>query len=274
MLDACIACIDDTDGAAIRWVIIGRDVTDLKGRELTGRRQERLAAIGTLAAGLAHEIRNPLHGAILHTRLLERGLGEKQQTELLDSARIIQQEIGRLSKLVDEFLSFARPQAIEPKPVCVKALCKHCVDLLHARAKENGIVISVDLPNNEIMAELDAPRIEQVLLNILHNAIDASAQSETQSGSRQVQLRLSREPRNARIEVSDDGDGLPNDQPIFDAFFSTKTRGTGLGLPIAHRIVSDHHGEIIAKSDSTGATFIVRLPLEHLESHVDRSDRI
>ncbi len=240
--------------------VLGRDVTEERALAERTRQRERLAAVGTLAAGLAHEIRNPLNGAHLAVTFLDRalrraGLGG----EAADAVHTIEREISRLSALVTEFLQFARPQPIVVAPVALCDLCARVAGLLSADAARASVTITCDLPTSDVVVEGDAGKLEQVVLNLGRNAIEAI--SESKKGGR-VGLRVRRAPHRALIEVKDDGPGLPSvTAPIFDAFFSTKPAGTGLGLSIAHRIVSDHRGQIDVESAPTGATFSVWLPL-------------
>lgn len=240
--------------------VLGRDVTDERELAERTRQSERLAAVGTLAAGLAHEIRNPLNGAHLAVTFLDRalrraGLGG----EAAEAVKTIEHEISRLSALVTEFLQFARPQALVCAPVSLGELCQRVSGLLAADAHRARVSIACDLPTSDVVVDGDAGKLEQVVLNLGRNAIEAIADAKRTG---RVVLRLRRTPRRALIEVKDDGPGLSSaTAPIFDAFFSTKPAGTGLGLSIAHRIVTDHRGQIDVESTSAGTTFSVWLPL-------------
>ena len=240
--------------------VFGIDVTEEAVLEERTRQAEKLAAIGTLAAGLAHEIRNPLNGAQLHlaflARSLQRGGGNP---EALEAARVVGDEIARLANLVTEFLDFARPRPPERKPISVCGLCERAAQIAGAQAEGARAVIERDLPARDVELLADAAKLEQVLLNLLRNAIEAVAPS----GGGRVILRARRLPRHVRIEVEDDGPGLQDpDAPIFDAFFSTKPEGTGLGLAIAHRIITDHNGVIGVESRPGRTVFHASLPLD------------
>jgi PAS domain S-box-containing protein len=240
--------------------VLGQDVTDERAREERTRQTERLAAVGTLAAGLAHEIRNPLNGAHLAVRFLDRTLARAGlEGEPREAVRTIDHEIARLSSLVTEFLQFARPQPLVRHPVSLTELLKHASGLLAGAAIDANVTLACDLPTADVVVAGDADKLEQVILNLGRNALEAIA--DTKKPGR-VTLRLRRTPRSALVEVRDDGPGLPSpDAPIFDAFFSTKPAGTGLGLSIAHRIVTDHDGRIDVESSPAGTTFRVWLPL-------------
>ena len=240
---------------------VGQDITDANALSARVRQTEKLAAVGTLAAGLAHEIRNPLNGAQLHVTFLERGLARLGITDpdSLEAVRIVREEIRRLSDLVSEFLDFARPKPLTLSPGSMRALCDRAVQLARPDAERAGVELCADLPSSDIAVQVDSARIEQVLLNLLRNAIEALS---PQGGGR-VLLRARREPRFALIEVEDEGPGLSSPEaPVFDAFYSTKPHGTGLGLAIVHRIVTDHGGSIDFSSKPGRTVFRVRLPIQ------------
>jgi PAS domain S-box-containing protein len=234
-------------------IFTGQDVTDQEALLARVRQAERLAAVGTLAAGLAHEIRNPLNGAQLHITYIERALRRRGgEDDLEEAIGVVSGEIARLSALVNEFLDFARPARPETKPCDVKPLCRHAAVITK---NETGVKIDLELPQSPLVAQIDPHKIEQVILNLVRNAVEAC---ETSDG--RVRIRAYREPRFAVIEVHDDGPGFQAEAPIFDAFFSTKAQGTGMGLAIAHRIVDDHGGSIEAQSRPGDTMFRVRLP--------------
>ena len=239
---------------------IGRDTTDEDALAARVLQSEKLAAVGTLAAGLAHEIRNPLNGAKLHVTFLERGLSRAgADPEMLDALRTVRDEIARLSGLVTDFLDFARPRESHRAATSMRALCERAAQLVRPEAAAESVRIEVDLPRSDIVVTLDAGKMEQVLLNLVRNAIEATAPT----GGGLVTVRVRREARHAVLEVQDNGPGLPEPTaPIFDPFFSTKPRGTGLGLSIVHRIVSDHGGTIRFESRPGQTVFRVVLPME------------
>jgi PAS domain S-box-containing protein len=239
---------------------VGQDTTDENALNARVRQTEKLAAVGTLAAGLAHEIRNPLNGAQLHLTFLERGLRKAgvDDPDTHDAVRVVGEEIHRLSELVSEFLDFARPKPLEKRVHSVRAICERAVQLVSPTAASGGVTVGLDLPDTDLELEVDGAKVEQVLLNVLQNAVEATAPT----GGGTVTVRVRRQPRRAMIEVEDDGPGLQSpDAPIFDAFFSTKPQGTGLGLAIAHRIVTDHGGDIDVTSHPGRTIFRIALPI-------------
>ncbi len=240
--------------------VIGHDNTEENMIAERSRQAEKLAAIGTLAAGLAHEIRNPLNGAQLHVAYLERTLKRANaDTDTLEAVNVVGDEIKRLAGLVTEFLDFARPKPLVRKSTPLGSLMERIAHLMEAEAKAAQVEVVRDLPAKDILASVDAAKIEQVLLNLARNAVEALA---PMNGGH-VTLRLRRQPSRAVIEIEDDGPGLPGDDaPIFDAFYSTKPQGTGLGLAITHRIVTDHGGSIEVDSRSGRTIFRVALLLD------------
>lgn len=248
----------------VAFFAIGRDVTEERVRQKRLAQTERLAAVGTLAAGLAHEIRNPLNGALLHVTFLERALAKNPiGPEAEDAVRLVGDEVRRLSALVRDFLVFARPSASKIAPVSVSRLVQRVVELLASEALAARTELRVDGPSSEIVVDLDEAKIKQALLNLGRNAIESLA---TQDGGTIV-FRTRREPWRVFIEVEDDGPGLPSpDAPIFDAFFTTKANGTGLGLAIAHRAVTDHGGAIDVSSRPGQTIFRMTLPMDRMEA--------
>ncbi|HVT06174.1 MAG TPA: ATP-binding protein [Polyangia bacterium] len=235
----------------------GVDVTGEEEMLRRTLRAERLAAVGTLAAGLAHEVRNPLNSAALQLAVLERRL---ERGEPADRAapivRIIKSEIDRLDHLVRDFLAFAKPAPLEPRPIDVEALLASTAGLIGPEAEAAAVQLTIDAAAQLPSVAGDAERLRQVLLNLTRNALEAM-----QDRGGHLTLRARREKEVVEIDVEDDGPGFPNDLPVFDAFFTTKDQGTGLGLSLAHRIVADHGGTIRVASRPGRTCFTFTLPL-------------
>lgn len=256
-----LSASDRVPGEELVVFAMGTDVTDEHRALEKARQHEKLAAVGVLAAGLAHEIRNPLNGAQLHIAFLERALRKKGQTddEMLEAVAVVGDEIKRLAKLVSEFLDFARPKELDRTPVSVGSLVAHVGELVKEQASTANAELKYDLPTTDLVLSVDRNKLEQVLLNLVQNAIEAV---EVQGGG-QILVRARRQPRSVILDVEDDGPGLPtHGAPVFDAFYSTKPKGTGLGLAIALRIASDHGGTITVDSKPGRTRFSVVLPWE------------
>ncbi len=236
---------------------VGIDVTGEEEMLRRTLRAERLAAVGTLAAGLAHEVRNPLNSAALQLAVLERRIERGEPADrTAPIAHIIKSEIDRLDRLVRDFLAFAKPAPLDLRPVDVRALIQSVADLITPETEAARVRLTVELPPALPGASGDAERLRQVLLNLTRNAIEA-----LQGRDGQLTLRARVERGLLEIEVEDDGPGFSNDLPVFDAFFTTKDQGTGLGLSLVHRIISDHGGTIRVASRPGRTCFTFTLPI-------------
>lgn len=237
---------------------MGIDVTD--EREMLQRtlRSERLAAVGTLAAGLAHEVRNPLNSALLQLQVLERRIakGKTSAPELAPVVLVVKDEIRRLERLVADFLAFARPSRVELAPHDLNQVAEFVVGLVEPEAKTVGAQLRTEFTQSALWVPLDPERFRQVLLNLIRNGVEASGAE----GEVTVRTALSGEGE-ALLEVRDNGPGFPADAQIFDAFYTTKDTGTGLGLSIVHSLVTAHDGKITATSEPGNTCFTIRLPL-------------
>jgi signal transduction histidine kinase len=251
-----LAEVGGRDGHKTTYAV-GIDVSDEDEILRRVLRSERLAAVGTLAAGLAHEVRNPLNSASLQLTLLERRLnrGDEPAT-VLPIAHVIKSEIDRLDRLVREFLAFAQPRPLDPRPVDAAELLSAIAGLITPEADAAHVSIAVEVAQGTPPVLGEAERLRQVLLNLTRNAVEAM--SETGG-----QLRLLARAAGAaevEIAVEDDGPGFGEELPVFDAFFTTKSQGTGLGLAIVHRIVADHGGTIRVESRPGRTCFTLALP--------------
>jgi two-component system sensor histidine kinase HydH len=234
-------------------------------RELSRRAQmaEKLAAVGTMTAGLSHEIRNPLNAAALQLTVLERRvqkLPQDEQPPLLEPLHLVRDEIRRLDHILEDFLQFARPREFQPRPVEVATVLTKVLDLLEGEAERQRITLERDFERVPAVAG-DEERLRQVVMNLALNAIDAAGRG----GTVRVTCRLDEvEAASVAIYVDDSGPGVPlgaRDR-LFEPFFTTKARGSGLGLSIVHAIVTQHRGTIsIEDAPDGGARFVLKLPL-------------
>ena len=221
------------------------------------RRADRLSALGEIAAGLAHEIQNPLAGIKGALEIVaSRARPDTPEAEFSD---IGGKELARLETLVREFLDYARPRDPTLRPTDVPDLVERVTALLRPEADKRAVRLIGEYPDtsNDLSLNLDPDQMTQVILNVVLNAIQASP-----SGGG-VRIHVSMEPGWGTIDVIDQGPGIAPEHVsrIFDPFFTTKSRGTGLGLATSHRIVAAHRGTITALPGSpTGTTFRIRLP--------------
>ena len=231
----------------------------LKQTERDALRAEQLAWAGQMAAGIAHEVRNPL----MAIKLLIQALAEGRTGDRLRprDIQVLEEEIIRLEQIVDSFLDFARPPRLDRKPVEVGPLVEHVVGRIRGRAALQSVAIDCALPRKPIVAELDNHQLQQVLYNLLFNALEA----QPAGGRIGVIVQSEETGRNVIIRVEDDGPGLSAQvrDHVFEPFVSTKEAGMGLGLSICRRIVESHGGAIDAESaEGCGTAFIVRIPIE------------
>ena len=223
---------------------------------------ERISAMQTLSAGLAHEVRNPLNAAKLQLELLERRLRRTHaDPRLLESTELVSQEISRLTGLLNEFLSFARPSHLSLGVHDLRAIVQHVIELERpaAEAREVQFVVVPDGGDGApVELEVDAGKIHQVAQNLIRNAVEASARGGT------VAITVARIEGGATLAVRDHGPGIPPEVlgRIYEPFFSTKEGGTGMGMAIVHSLVSLHGGTIEVRSDR-GAEITVTLRRRH-----------
>ncbi len=234
---------------------------DLKRSKSYIRRADRLASLGTLTAGLAHEIRNPLVAIKTLTQLLpERLEDEEFRSQFL---KIASGEVDRISSLVNELLDFARPS--DPKWALedVNAILDGMILLVSTGTKKKLINIIKNYAANLPPAQIDREQIKQVVLNILLNAIDATAENGTITVQTRSFIKPGGEPY-IQIEFTDTGCGIPSEhlEDIFNPFFTTKPAGSGLGLSISNQIIQDHKGYIDVESQlEKGSSFFINLPI-------------
>jgi signal transduction histidine kinase len=236
-------------------------------RDLARRAQmaEKLAAVGTMTAGLSHEIRNPLNAAALQLSVLERRvsrLPREAQPPLLEPLHVVRDEIRRLDHILEDFLQFARPREFVPRAVDVVAVVTRVLDLLGGEAERRNVRLERDLDPVPPVAG-DEERLRQVLVNLGLNALEAVKEGGLVRVSARVAPGADGPEQAVEVLVDDDGPGVPAESRdrIFEPFFTTKAKGSGLGLSIVHAIVTQHGGRIRAEaSPEGGARFVLSLP--------------
>jgi two-component system, NtrC family, sensor histidine kinase PilS len=249
------------DSHPIGRAVIFQDLSGLRAMEERVQRSERLADIGRVAAGLAHELRNPVAAMSGSIELLRGGLElAPEEARLMD---IVTREAARLNDLVTRFLEYARPTVPRRGAADLARLAADTLEVFANDPAAASIRIERDLAPAECRCDADLMR--QVLWNLLANAAHAARWNHLASGGKGcVTVRTAAEPQGwARLEVEDDGAGIPvQDLPrLFTPFFTTKERGSGLGLATVQRIVDAHHGTVVAGAGRAGgACFVVRLP--------------
>ncbi len=265
-----ISSAENVDGikASLEQVAdyVAQAVARLQKAQRQSIRSEQFAAIGQLAAGLAHEIRNPLTSMRMIVQVARQQGGanclDERDLEILD------EEIKRLNEHVQTFLNYARPPKLSRCPTLVRNIIEKTVQLTSTRAKQQGVEIRLSAPQVPVTILADVNQLQQVFLNLILNAIDA----QPDGGTIDIELFKKDSPQEDPvmiIRIVDHGEGIPEEfhDQIFEPFFSTKESGTGLGLPITRRIIEDHGGTITVETrsgenaTSTGAIFTIELPI-------------
>lgn len=216
----------------------------------------RLAALGRLTSGVAHEVKNPLNAMMIHLELLKERL-VAPSAEVEQSLEVIGGEIRRLDRVVQGFLRFTRPHELEFKPIEVATLLQSAVVLVEAEWQSQGIRFSIEMPPGLAPLEGDEELLRQALLNLIQNA----CQAMPKAGVVTVGARV--EGDTLLLEVADEGVGIAPEQVerIFTLYYTTKPEGTGIGLSVVYRIVQMHDGSIDVRSVlGRGTTMTIRLP--------------
>jgi signal transduction histidine kinase len=249
--------LEDAGGRFAGSTGIIRDVTALKDMEARLLERERLAAVGELAAQVAHEIRNPLAGIRGACEILAEGQdGDDPRGQI---SREVIRQVDRLNRTVEDMLLFARPKAIQPVPTDLHQILERTLSVLLEDPKTREVEVERRYNGSLAELEVDPQQIEQVLINILLNAIQAM----DYRGKLTVTTRTN--GAHAQITIRDSGPGIPEDvqDQIFKPFFTTRAKGSGLGLAIVRNLVKAHGGSIRAASfPEGGAEFTVTLPRE------------
>lgn len=241
-------------------VVILRDVTRERESETRTIESERLQAITLLAAGVAHEIGNPLNSLTIHLQLLERELAQQSESdrqgmkELVDVAR---REVERLDQIITQFLRALRPSQPALERASLREILEQTLEFLRHEITDRDVIVEVEAPDDLPSALVDRGQIKQACFNIVRNAIQAMSHGGV------LRITLSSNDRFVILAFKDTGPGIPADDlgSIFEPYFTTKSEGTGLGLMIVQRIVRDHGGEIEVRSEpNAGTTFTLYLP--------------
>jgi signal transduction histidine kinase len=245
-------------GAAIGYAAYQR----MERLQRRTREAERLAELGTLTGGLAHEIKNPLSTVQLNLQLLEEDLDPKDpsQQRVINRLHTVQREAGRLRETLDDFLRYAGKIELDKRPTDVNELLEELVDFFSPQALLNRVQLRLRKFDGQLIVPLDARLIKQAVLNLMINATQAMT-----TGGGELILSASKDDREVCIDIIDTGGGIPPEAQanIFKAYYSTKKGGTGLGLAISERIAREHGGSLTVKSEvGKGSDFTLHLPLQ------------
>jgi signal transduction histidine kinase len=218
---------------------------------------ERMTAMQTMTAGIAHEVRNPLNAAKLQLELLERRIRKSDvDRRLVEPCELAQKEIERLTHLLNDFLAFARPPDLNVQDHDVAAIIRQVVELERGTAQQHSAHLELVSAPDKLIAHVDAPKIHQLVLNLVRNAIEA-----VPAGGH-VTVELASNEQTLTILVHDDGPGMPREvsDRIYEPFFSTKEGGTGLGMSIVHSLVAQHGGSVELDTSPRGTRFTITIP--------------
>jgi len=274
LLEVIVSSLEGDNDEFLGDVILFRDLTEVQDLKREVERNQRLASLGRIAAGIAHEIRNPLSsikGFATYFKERYKDIPEDQKT-----AEIMVQEVERLNRVIGQLLEFARPMKIHREPTSIHAVIHHSLKMIQTQAQEKGINIGTSLSPEIKEAYIDPDRISQVLLNLYLNSIEAMEHG----GTINVELSQDEGSHSINIVVSDTGTGIHEEDlvHVFDPYFTTKQSGTGLGLAIAHRIIEAHTGEVRIESEpGKGTTITILLPAadkkstQHTTHHEQRT---
>ncbi|MDR0410012.1 MAG: ATP-binding protein [Spirochaetaceae bacterium] len=262
-------------------LITAEDITEKRMREVKLRQIENLASLTTVAAGVAHEIKNPLGSLSIHVQLIQKLLDQAVKNAAPDSfgdscsdvsvsytkftkhITTVNEEIQRLNKIVVDFLFAIRPMEIFPVKSDINQLIKDVIKFVHYELKSAGIRYKLRITKDIPVVEVDKRYFKQALLNLIKNAIEAMS-------GRGGLLKISTETneQEIKIDIHDNGPGIPEQHiaRIFEPYFTTKIKGSGLGLTLVFKIIREHSGEIeVSSKEGEGACFTIKLPLPQRE---------
>jgi len=227
---------------------------------------ERLAELGSMTGGLAHEIKNPLSSVVLNAQLVEEAIRdldapEEDTAPMLRRVAALVREAERLRTILTDFLQFAGRMKLDLQPVDLRAIVEEVVDFFHPQADAAGVVLRADLPPSSPIVDLDAGLFKQAVLNLMINAVHAM-EANPPERDRELLVRLTATDDEVAVHIIDSGSGVPEDlrERIFHPYVSGTRGGSGLGLPTSRRIVEEHGGRIaLDVLEGRGSDFSIRL---------------
>jgi PAS domain S-box-containing protein len=253
-VDTTIIPFLNENGKPYQYLAIRNDITEKKKSEEMLHRQDKLAAVGQLAAGVAHEIRNPLTSMKGYAEFLQLDEKDPQRQEFIE---IILDEIDRVNNIVEEFMVLAKPKAVELEERNIIPIVQNVVSMLKFEARKRNVKLEFDTVEEIVQIECDENRLKQVFLNFIKNGIEAMPDG----GDLRVKAEIHDE--NIVISIQDTGVGIPPEilKKIGEPFYTTKKNGNGLGLMVSFKIIESHNGKVYIESEQNkGTTFKILLP--------------
>ena len=257
------AAVDDRGySEQVGYAIIMRDITESRRTAEKTIESERLNALTLLAAGVAHELGNPLNSLNIHLQLMERQarkLKGKERGELQHSIEICRGEINRLDSIVTQFLRAIRPSRPQLQPENINTIVEEAVRFFSAEIEARDIVVETELRSDLPLLQLDRGQMKQAFYNVIKNSFEAMKRRGI------LRIRTDMDESHVRVSFIDTGGGMSAEtlSHVFEAYYTTKERGTGLGLLIVRRIVREHGGELaIESTEGKGLTLSIRLPFK------------
>lgn len=254
MVSTTIVPFLNDNGKPYQYLAIRSDITERKQTEEMLHRQDKPAAVGQLAAGVAHEIRNPLTSMKGYAEFLQLDEEDPQRKEFLD---IILDEIDRVNNIVEEFMVLAKPKNVELEEKDIVPILQNIVSLLEFEARKRHVKLHFNANQDIVQIECDENRLKQVFLNFIKNGIEAMPDGGD------LFVRAQVEDNNVEISIQDTGVGIPPEKlkKIGEPFYTTKKEGTGLGLMVSFKIIESHNGKVYIESEQNkGTTFRILLP--------------
>ncbi|MCP4834408.1 MAG: two-component sensor histidine kinase [Phycisphaera sp.] len=258
-------------GAILVWLLGRRTDRMREERARSAERRasdaERLAELGSLTGGLAHEIKNPLSSVVLNAQLVEESIRElpaqsEDRASMLRRVGALIREAERLREILTDFLRFAGRVRLDRQPIDLRPVIEDVVDFFHPQASAAQVVVRLDLPPHPVRVRLDASLFKQAALNLMINAVHAMEEGTPQN-LRELLVRVEEGDSEASVHVIDSGPGVPEDmrERIFHPYVTGSQGGTGLGLPTSRRIAEEHGGRIeLAVLPGRGSDFSIHLP--------------
>jgi signal transduction histidine kinase len=249
-------------------LIYMEDITEKRKKESRLRRAENLASLTTLAAAVAHEIKNPLGSISIHLQLLQKTIKKKYDSSGKSTDRyfkVLKEEIERLNRIIVDFLFAVRPMSLELRVGNINSLISEVIDFTRYEMEKQGIRCFTELDENIAPVLIDKRYMKQAILNLIKNSQTAMADGGI------LTIATKYADNEIQISISDTGTGIKKDDivKIFEPYFTTSETGTGLGLTLVYKIIREHHGEIsVSSTEENGAVFEITLPVYQKEKRL------